>query len=476
VVGSGGRAAAFDGYASADAVAWSQASILFRVSRLREGDVAFKVFRLRAKPADQAYARTWMLRDWRIWSDLEHPHVLPVRDFGERKDGLYVATPWVNGPSLRAVLDKRRTLDPEQIRALARQLASALDAAVAVRLVHLDVKPENVLFTSSDRTIQAYVTDFGAGSLAARKVGADPSRSFRGTLEYAAPEQIEGGAVDGRTAVYSLGCLLYETITGATPYAGRPRDRLMRAHLEESPPPVAGEHPEMDGVFATALAKRREARYTTCTEFAEALCEALDFVPAPAPRPAVATRPRRFVGLRGATAVASVALVACGAATAASLLTGGSGGASNPAPPKTAASRDFYAALPEAGTPVAHPRTPLHAAAGAKAVSTRKPRSHTPASPARTTAAPTPVPHRVAATSRPPASSSATHTSTSRTATLASASAAPRASSPTAPSRSAGGGSSSPATTTPAPASPAPPPPPPASTDPTTPPPPPPPP
>ena len=446
---------------------------------MREGDIALKVFRLRAKPAEQAYARTWMLRDWRIWSELAHPHVLPVRDFGERSDGLYVATSWVNGPSLRAVLNQRRTLDPKRIRALARQLAGALDAAVAVRLVHLDVKPENVLFASSDRTAHAYATDFGAGSRAAGKVGADPSRSFRGTLEYAAPELIEGGAVDGRTAVYSLGCLLYETLTGATPYAGRSRDRLRRAHLEETPPLVAGEHPEVDRVFATALAKRREARYTTCTEFAEALCEVLVFVPTPPPRPAVATSRRRFVGLRAATAVASLALVAAGAPTAAFWLTGDSPGASDPAPHKTAASRDFYVARPTAGPPVGGAHKPLRAAAGARAVSTRKARSRAPAS-GRTTAAPTPLRHRVPGTPRPPASTSAAHTSTSGTPALASASAVSQASPPTVASRSSGGRNSSPPTTTPAapPASsprPPPPPPPPASTDPTTPPPPPPP-
>ena len=220
MVDSGGRPAVIDDYASADVVARSQASVLFRVSRLRDGDVALKVFRLGGTPQEQAFTRTRMLRDWRIWSELAHPHVLPVHDFGERNDSLYVATPWVDGPSLRAVLDQRRTLDARAVRQLATQLASALDAAAAARLIHLDVKPENVLFASAD-TEHAYVRDFGAGSLAARKVGADRSRSFRGTLEYAAPEQIEGGAVDGRTMVYSLGCLLYETLTGATPYAGR---------------------------------------------------------------------------------------------------------------------------------------------------------------------------------------------------------------------------------------------------------------
>src|SRR3954452_5113018 len=146
MVGSGGRPAAFDGYASADAVACTQTSVLFRVSRLRDGDVALKVFRLSARPDERASARTSMLGNWRVWSELAHPHVLPVSDFGERSDTLYVATPWIDGPSLRTVLDQRRTLEPAHVRELARQLGSALDAAAAVQLIHLDVKPENVLF------------------------------------------------------------------------------------------------------------------------------------------------------------------------------------------------------------------------------------------------------------------------------------------------------------------------------------------
>ena len=236
--GHRGRPAAFDGYANAAAVARGPASVLFRVSRLSSGDVALKVFRPGGSLAEQAYARTWMLRDWRIWSELAHPHALAASDYGETNDALFVATPWLDGPSLRDVLDQRRTLEPAQIRELAGQLAGALDAAAAVGLVHLDVKPENVLFSSADGIQRAQVRDFGAGQLAAWKVGAGRSRTFRGTLEYAAPEQIGGGGVDRRTAVYSLGCLLYETLTGATPYAGRSHDALVRAHRGELPPTV----------------------------------------------------------------------------------------------------------------------------------------------------------------------------------------------------------------------------------------------
>ena len=450
MVDSGGRPAIIDDYANADVVARSQASVLFRVSRLRDGDVALKVFQLGGTPQEQAFARTRMLRDWRAWSELAHPHVLPVHDFGERNGSLYVATPWVDGPSLRAVLDQRRTLALAHVRQLATQVASALDAAAAVQLIHLDLKPENILFASADHAVHAYVTDFGAGSLAAREVGTDEPHSFRGTFEYAAPEQLQRGSIDHRAMVYSLGCLLYETLTGRTPYAGRPRDA--------APPPVLDAPSEVGRVIAKALAYRREERYATCADLAEALREALACGRAPTPDPAPVTRRRRSYGLRHVTVVASVALVAFGAATATSWLMQGARGGSHTVPLKTVPSHDFYAALP-AATPTVTPRKPLRAAAVTKTVAARKARTHAPASPSRR--------DRAAATSRPQATSVAAHIPTTPK-VAASSSVALQASAPATSSGSAGESSAA-ATTTPVAAAPAspPPPPPPATSDPT---------
>ena len=423
-------------------MACGPASVLFRVSRPRGGQAALKVFRLSGTPEEQARPRASMRRDWRIWSRLAHPHALPAYDYGETRDALYVATQWVSGPSLRGVLDKRRTLDAAQIRELAEQLASALDAAAAARLIHLDVKPENVLFASADGTGHAYVTDFGAGRLAAWQAGADGSATFRGTLEYAAPEQIQGHAVDSRTVVYSLGCLLYETLTGATPYAGRSPDALLRAHLEEAPPPVEGGPAALNRVFATALAKTREERYATCTELAGALRAALAF--APAPRRPRGT-PRRRRGLRHAAVAASIGAVAAGLAAAA--LTLGEPGPAGPARETRLGVDEFLAALPGSGPSVEAARHSPHAAP--KPVATRKP------------ARPRTQRHHVAATTRPPEANRATQAPTSPPP-------APRvkhrASSPTA-SRGSAAVSPPPETTTPAAApaaAPLPPPPPPA--------------
>src|SRR4051812_40529506 len=432
MVGSGGRPAAFNGYASADVVACAQASILFRVSRLREGDIALKVFRRDANPQGQAFAREWMLGDWRVWSRLAHPHVLPVSDFGEREGSLFVATPWVDGPSLRAVLEQRRTLDPAQVRQLAMQLASALDAAAASGLIHLDVKPENVLFAAGERELHAWVTDFGAGSLAARRAAADPSAPFRGTLEYAAPEQIDGSGVDGRTMVYSLGCLLYETLTGATPSAARSHEGLV--------PPAAGR------VFAQALAQRRDERYASCTDFAAALCEQL-----PAPDPAEEAARRRFVSLRRLTVAASVALVISASATAASWLGAAAPGTPDAAAHEHGASPAFLAALPAGEATVKIAGKPVRA----KRPSPRK-------APATKTAshdhAPTVASEGV--------SDSAIRTPKTQPPEIKPSNVARQAPAPAASRGSTGGASPPPETTTPAAAAPSLPPPPP-SQDPT---------
>jgi serine/threonine-protein kinase len=346
----GGRFAALDGYASADAVAWGPTSVLFRVRGLRGRDDALKVFRLGPTTRE----RTALLGEWRIWSELAHPHVVPVVEFGERNDSLFVAREWVDGPSLREVLDQRRTLDFEHVRALAVQLASALDAAAAAQLVHLDVKRVDVLYASTARTVHAYLTDFGAGNFAARKLHGD--RPNHGTLEYAAPEQVDGGHVDGRTAVYSLGCVLFEALTGAIPYAGRSRDL--------APPPVSGGPAELDHVFTTALARRPDERYSTCTELADALGTALAHA-RPARR-ARATRSRRSVGLPLLTAAAAVLLMRFAGATAASWMRDGAPDAPVQIRERATASPAFLEALAKRARSTKHVRKPVRVRPSAK--------------------------------------------------------------------------------------------------------------
>ena len=152
-----------------------------------------------------------------------------------------------------------------------RTTASALDAAHAHSLVHRDVKPRNIML--EETTDHAYLTDFGVAKQTTAR-GLTSTGHFLGTVEYAAPEQIEGGHVDARTDVYALGCVLYECLTGAPPYLHGTEHAVLHAHLVDPPPSISRVRPELpqafDGVIATAMAKVAADRFGSCGELAQA--------------------------------------------------------------------------------------------------------------------------------------------------------------------------------------------------------------
>jgi serine/threonine-protein kinase len=156
------------------------------------------------------------------------------------------------------------------------QVASALDAAHEIGLVHRDVKPGNVLLA---KNYHAYLTDFGITKR--REAGTDFTKTgdFLGTVDYAAPEQIRGEPVDGRADVYALGCVTYECLTGEPPFSREAEVAVMYAHLNDSPPRPTAVRPELpaaiDPVMATAMAKRADRRYESAGELATAVREAL---------------------------------------------------------------------------------------------------------------------------------------------------------------------------------------------------------
>ena len=159
-------------------------------------------------------------------------------------------------------------LEPERAIAICRQVASALDAAHEQGLVHRDVKPSNILIDASDR---AYLADFGLTRLSSEPDRVRAIGSSLGTIDYVAPEQIRGDPPDGRADVYSLGCVLYECLTGSAPFSNRSDVALLYAHLEEEPPAAPG----LEKVMAKALAKDPEERYATCGELVGAAADAL---------------------------------------------------------------------------------------------------------------------------------------------------------------------------------------------------------
>ncbi|MGH7538203.1 MAG: protein kinase domain-containing protein [Gemmatimonadales bacterium] len=214
------------------------------------------------------------LREIQIAAQLQHPHIVPLYDSGQANDLLYYVMPFVEGESLRQRLAREQRLPLDDTIYLARAVATALDYAHRHHVVHRDIKPENVMLHEGE----AMVTDFGI----AKAVSAAASDSLTqtgaavGTPAYMSPEQA-GGAVelDGRSDVYSLGCVVYEMLTGRTPFVG-PTARAIIAQVLTAPSPslrgARDDVPEWaEQAVMRALAKEPGDRFATAAQFAQAL-------------------------------------------------------------------------------------------------------------------------------------------------------------------------------------------------------------
>ena len=262
--------------------------------------------------SDQRF-RERFLRESQLASSLEHPNVVRTLSAGEADGRLYLAMEFVDGLDLRQLLRRDGRLEPERAVSVVEQAAAALDAAHKRGLVHRDVKPGNILVREDDDGDHAYVCDFGLARHVSSVSSLTGDRGFVGTIDYVSPEQIEGTPVDARADVYSLGCVLYECLTGVRPYERDSELAVVFAHLNEPPPKATDVRPELpfafDEVFANGLAKSRDERYSSCGELAAAARSAL------AGKIVARRRPRRR-----AIALAA-ALVAAGGVTAGILLT-----------------------------------------------------------------------------------------------------------------------------------------------------------
>jgi serine/threonine protein kinase len=207
--------------------------------------------------ADDPDFRARFLRESRLAASLDHPHVIPIYDADEVDGVLYLAMRYVDGPSLQELIREDGALTPGDALRVADQIGGALDAAHAADLIHRDLKPANILLTETDR--HAYLCDFGLAKRTSSR-GMTHAGSFLGTVDYCSPEQIRGEPLDGRADIYSLGCVLFHCLTGEPPYARDSEVAVLQAHLNEPPPSPS---PELEGVFARAMAKEREDRYPT---------------------------------------------------------------------------------------------------------------------------------------------------------------------------------------------------------------------
>ena len=227
--------------------------------------------------ADTKGFRSRFIREARIAAALQHPNIVTVYDAGQSGQTLYIAMQFIRGSDLAAILNEEGRLRPYRAIDVCRQVASALDAAHGMALIHRDVKPGNVLIEGR----RAYLTDFGLTKRSG-DIDSDLTQAGElvGTIHYIAPEQIEGGQVDARTDVYSLACLLFHCLVGDVPFSRDTDVAVIYAHLSETPPKPSELRPELpvglDAVIAKALDKSPDRRFASCSDLMSAARGVLD--------------------------------------------------------------------------------------------------------------------------------------------------------------------------------------------------------
>ncbi len=234
--------------------------------------VAMKIIAgdLAGDPAFRARFR----RESSIAAQIEHPNVIPVHAVGEADGVLYIVMRFVDGTDMRAVIAQEGRLEPRRAAAIVDAVGQALDAAHAHGLVHRDVKPANVLISRAGGREHVYLSDFGLSRHTEGSQGLTGTGAFLGTIDYVAPEQARGEHVDARADVYSLGCLLFQALTGTVPFPLHNDIAKLYAH-DRSPPPSVLERvsdlpPAFEGVLARAMAKDPEDRYLSAGDLGRA--------------------------------------------------------------------------------------------------------------------------------------------------------------------------------------------------------------
>jgi serine/threonine-protein kinase len=265
----------FAGYGLEGVLGRGGMSVVYRADNVRLGNkIALKV--LMPELSENDAFRERFVRESRVAASINHPNIIPIYDAGDENGLLYIVMRYVEGADLKALVRRAGPLDVTRACMLVTQVAGALHAAHESGLIHRDIKPGNILIDRIDDGIQVlehvYLADFGLTKHAQSRSGLTHTGQFVGTVDYVAPEQIEGRPVDKRADVYSLGCVLFECLTGVVPFHRESDVAVLWAHVQESCPPITSLRSDlpvgMDEVVERAMAKAPDDRYQTAAEFA----------------------------------------------------------------------------------------------------------------------------------------------------------------------------------------------------------------
>jgi serine/threonine-protein kinase len=251
--------------------------VYLAIDRITGRAIALKV--LREDVAIDPVYRERFRREGCLLAQLEHPHVLPIFGMGEFEGDLYIASRLVSATLRNAIIAGPIRVD--HAMTILACVASALDTAHAHGIVHRDVKPANVLIDPGPRV---YLGDFGLARDPEGEALTAPGQVL-GTIDYMAPELLDGEGIGPATDIYGLACLAVETLTGAVPFARDTDAATMYAHIVDPPPRVSQRRPELpallDDVIATGMAKDPEERPASAGALVTDMLRALD-MPAPA--------------------------------------------------------------------------------------------------------------------------------------------------------------------------------------------------
>ncbi len=236
-------------------------------------EVALKVLAIHLQ--DMPEVKTRFTREAQMLQQFDHPHILPVYDFGQDGERSYLAMRLLGGRSLAHVLSDGVPQPVEAVGRYTRQIASALDYAHARGIIHRDIKPANILL-DGERVLLA---DFGVAQPTTADLRLTQARSFIGTAAYASPEQCRGDALDRRSDIYALAVLVFQMATGRLPFEAPSALGVIKLHLSERPPnPLAYNSAlpiELYAVLERGLAKDPDDRYPSAMKFSDAVDEAL---------------------------------------------------------------------------------------------------------------------------------------------------------------------------------------------------------